>query len=148
MSKSLVESLPPEVKAWCARAVAGMIVADGNVTDSEIEFLKETISFLEDIQVIHEIVDFVKRKDKMVLQVLRAEPKAAAHILMYVASLAMSDSKLDDAEVEYFNYVGRKLGFGTEYSAEIMTWSRDYHRMIQKQKSLIKKADVAHGKTV
>ena len=42
------EAMSIEEKIWFARAIAGMIVADGRVDDSELEFLKEAISFLED----------------------------------------------------------------------------------------------------
>ena len=42
------EAMSIEEKIWFARAIAGMIVADGRVVDSELEFLKEAISFLED----------------------------------------------------------------------------------------------------
>ncbi len=41
------EAMSIEEKIWFARAIAGMIVADGRVDDSELEFLKEAISFLE-----------------------------------------------------------------------------------------------------
>ena len=39
------EAMSSEEKIWFARAIAGMIVADGRVDDSELEFLKEAISF-------------------------------------------------------------------------------------------------------
>ena len=42
-----VEQLDSEDKNWFARAIAGMVVADGRVDESETAFLKEALGFLK-----------------------------------------------------------------------------------------------------
>ncbi|SVE61977.1 uncharacterized protein METZ01_LOCUS514831, partial [marine metagenome] len=56
-----VEELSSEDKNWFARAIAGMIVADGRVDKSETVFLKQALGFLEDRSQVEEILGIVKQ---------------------------------------------------------------------------------------
>ncbi len=60
MEDQIIESLSPECKEWFAKAVVGMIFIDGKVDDSEIEYLKETISFLKDKELTKSILSFMR----------------------------------------------------------------------------------------
>ncbi|MGK5094807.1 hypothetical protein WDW89_22705 [Deltaproteobacteria bacterium TL4] len=141
MAKSILENLPSDVKNWCARAMVGMITADGVVTESELVFLKETISFLEDMDAINEIVKLVKSKEQIILQTLKTDPQTGAQILIHLATLAVTDGKLDDTESNFFIYVGKKMGFPSTYSSEILSWAREYIAINKRRKYLIKKAE-------
>ena len=61
------EAMSVEEKIWFARAIAGMIVADGRVDDSELEFLKEAISFLEDRDQVNGIMTVVRQGKTLLL---------------------------------------------------------------------------------
>ena len=56
-----VEQLDSEDKNWFARAIAGMVVADGRVDESETAFLKEALGFLEDRSQVEQIMGIVKQ---------------------------------------------------------------------------------------
>ena len=55
-----IEKLSAEQKLWFGYAIAGMITADGAVSDSEISYLKEAINFLDSRDEINNIVEMVK----------------------------------------------------------------------------------------
>ena len=56
-----VEQLDSEDKNWFASAIAGMVVADGRVDESETAFLKEALGFLEDRSQVEQIMGIVKQ---------------------------------------------------------------------------------------
>ena len=60
-----VEELSSEDKNWFARAIAGMIVADGRVDKSETVFLKQALGFLEDRSQVEEIMGIVKQENRL-----------------------------------------------------------------------------------
>lgn len=137
---SLVESLPPPVKIWFAYAVAGVITADGIVTEAELDFLRETINFLDNVEDINQIVGVVKNKERPVLQKINTDPEVAAMILIHLAGVAITDGKLDDSEIEFFKYVGKKLGFEWAYAEEVLEWGKENLRVNKLRKNLLKKA--------
>jgi len=106
-----VEILTNEDKIWFARSIAGMIVADGHVDDSEMDSLKEAISFLEDREEVDRLMAIVKSGKPPQLQVAQIESKQAFIILKYLAELMVADSVLSPSEVDYFIHVGKMLGF-------------------------------------
>ncbi len=61
-------------------------------------------------------------------------------ILMHLAQIAITDGKLDEPEVEFFKYVGTKLGFEGSYSDQILEWGKENLRVNKHKKSLLKKA--------
>ncbi|MBF0288242.1 MAG: TerB family tellurite resistance protein [SAR324 cluster bacterium] len=140
MAQSLVELLPPKVKVWFAHAVAGLITADGVVTESELVFLRETINFLENVDEINQVVGEVKNKERPVLQTINTDSNTAAMILIHLASIAIADGSIDQAEVDYFKYVGKKLGFDPAYSEEILQWGKDSIMLEKRKKGLVKRA--------
>ena len=114
MSNNLINSLSNEVKIWFAHAVAGLITADGIVTESELDFLREAIGFLEDVNDINKVVAMVKNKEKVSLQKLNTDHASAAIILIQLATIAITDGKLDPSEVEFFQGLDSTKGFDRE----------------------------------
>ena len=138
---SLAESLPSPVRIWFAYAVAGVIVADGVVTETELGFLRETINFLDNVDDINQVVGVVKAKERPVLQKINTDSHTAAMILIHLAEIAITDGKLDDSEVDFFKYVGTKLGFESTYSEEIIEWGKENLRANKHKKNLLNKAE-------
>ncbi len=87
------EAMSIEEKIWFARAIAGMIVADGRVDDSELEFLKEAISFLEDRDQVNGIMAVVRQGKTPSLEARKIDPKQSFIILKYLAELMVVDGK-------------------------------------------------------
>ncbi|PCI30503.1 MAG: hypothetical protein COB67_01600 [SAR324 cluster bacterium] len=138
MSGSFISQLPQAAKVWSAKAIAGIIVADGIVTNAELTVLRESIGFLEDVSTINEIVELVKDRVKPELQVLKTDRKIAAKILMSLAMVALTDNKLSASESQYFIYIAGKLGFEAGIAKMMMSWGRDYISLNEKKKVILR----------
>ncbi|MCP4297449.1 MAG: hypothetical protein GY786_17755 [Proteobacteria bacterium] len=138
MSGAFINHLPQAAKVWSAKAIAGLIVADGVVTDAELVVLRESISFLEDASHINEIVEMVKERIKPDLAVLKTEREIAAKILMSLAMVALTDNKLSHQESQYFIYVAGKLGIEPHIAKMMMNWGRDYIALNERKNSILK----------
>jgi len=111
-------------QVWFARAIAGMIVSDGHVDQSELDFLREAISFLKDQTEVGNLMKIVKSNEAPKLQVMKMDPKQAFIILKYLAMLIVADGKLSVNEVTFFQYVGKRLGFSSAILTKLWKTAR------------------------
>ncbi len=141
MSGTFIDSLPEIAKVWSAKAIAGIIVADGVVTNAELQVLRESIGFLQDGNTINEIVNMVKNREKPKLEALKSDRTIATKILMSLVLVALTDDKVTPAEVTYFTYVAGKLGFGKSFAKMVINWGREYIAVNNKKRALIQKGE-------
>ena len=137
MSGAFIRALPEAGKIWAAKAIAGIIVADGVVTDGELNVLKESISFLNNKDTINEIVGLVKDRVKPDLEVFKTDRKTSANILLSLGLVAVSDDKLTMHETQYFNYIAGKLGFEAGFAKVALTWAKEFISLNNKKNQLI-----------
>jgi len=137
MSGAFIRALPETGQIWAAKAIAGIIVADGIVTDEELNVLKESISFLNNKDTINEIVSLVKDRVKPDLEVFKTDRKTSANILLSLGLVAVSDDKLTMQEAQYFNYIAGKLGFGSGYAKIALAWAKEFIVLNKKKNQLI-----------
>lgn len=138
MSGSFISHLPKAAQVWSAKAIAGLIVADGMVTNAELGVLRESIGFLEDVESINEIVGMVKDRIKPKLEVLKTDRVIATKILMSLALVALTDDKISQAEAEFFTYIAGKLGFESGIAKAVMNWGREFIALNKKKQNIIK----------
>lgn len=138
MSGSFISHLPKQAQLWSAKAIAGLIVADGVVSNAELAVLRESIGFLQDVESINEIVSKVKEREKPKLEVLKTDRATATKILMALALVALTDNKLSSAETDYFKYIAGRLGFEEGIAKAIMNWGREFIALNKKKQALIK----------
>ncbi len=139
MSATFINNLPEVAKIWSAKAIAGIIVADGVVTNAELSILRESISFLKDTDIINEIVEMVKIREKPKLRVLKTDRSTATKILISLAVVALTDDKLNANEVDYFNYIAGKMGFEKKMAKSAMDWGREFIALDKRKRQIIKK---------
>ena len=137
MSRFDETKLPPEVKLWFARAIAGMITADGTVTDDEVAFLREAINFLEGVDDINQIVNLVKSRKIPGLQSINIDMTLAREILFYISDIAVTDGNLSQREIDFFRYIGSKLGIDQAYCQKIITWAKDYDQLKRRKQEIM-----------
>ncbi len=138
MSGRFISHLPKVAQLWSAKAIAGIIVADGVVTNAELAVLRESIGFLEDVDSINDIVSMVKDREKPKLEVLKTDRSTATKILMSLALVALTDDKLSAAEINYFKYIAGKLGFEGGIAKATINWGREFIALNKKKQSIIK----------
>ena len=106
-----VSFLSDEVKLWFAKAIAGMVVADGRVDNTEVEFVKAAIGFLTRQEDVATIMSIIKQKQIPPLGVSKIESKVSFTMLKFLAEIMVVAHKLSESEVLFFNQVGKLLGF-------------------------------------
>ena len=119
-----VEQLDSEDKNWFARAIAGMVVADGRVDESETAFLKEALGFLEDRSQVEEIMGIVKQGKPPEMPAAKIDSKQAFIMLKYLSELMVADAHLSPGEVRFFLYSGRLLGFTPDILTKLWKTAR------------------------
>jgi len=119
-----VEHMSSTEKNWFASSIAGMIVADGHADQTELEFLKEAINFLDNKEEITQIMAIIKNGNLPELSPLEIDPKQAFLMLKYLSQLMVADSDLSSKEIEFFLSTGRFLGFSNEILAKFWKSSR------------------------
>ena len=108
-----ISLLTDDEKLWFAKAIAGMVVADGRVDNSEVEFVKAAISFLGRREDATAIMEIIKQNKIPPLGVSKIGSKASFTMLKFLAEIMVVDHKLSESEVLFFNQVGKLLGFTT-----------------------------------
>ena len=133
-----IEKLSAEMKSWFANAIVGMISADGAVTDNEVSFLREAIDFLDNINDINRIVEMVKQRESPPLQNTKVDTKIARAMLFYIADVAVIDGSLSQREVDYFKYVGNKVGIDENYSLKVIGWAKDNYKLKKRKQEMLR----------
>ncbi|MCP4755177.1 MAG: hypothetical protein GY866_30280 [Proteobacteria bacterium] len=134
-----VETLSPEMKLWFATAIAGMITADGAVTNTEVAFLRDVVNFLDNRDDINNIVGMVKKRESPGLQNVNVDGPTAGRIMFHIAEIAMTDGSLSQKEVDFFKYIGRKISVGEPFCKKVISWAADYCKLMNRKNEILRK---------
>ncbi len=136
------EQLNEDAKRWLANAIAGMITADKSIVQTEVEYLRQAIGFLDNREEANTLMEMVKQKKQPNLHVLRGvERTLAVKILMSLAEVTVTDDKLTKSEVEFFVYAAKKLGFTSAFAQKVMKWAYSYLEAKRHRDSLLLEAE-------
>ena len=119
-----IEQMSSAEKNWFASSIAGMVAADGRADQSELNFLKEAINFLENKDEINKIMSVVKTGRPPEMGPLDIDPKQAFLMLKYLAQLMVADSDLSSKEIGFFLSTGKFLGFSNQILAKFWKSAR------------------------
>ena len=109
-----VEEMSSAEKKWFAHSIAGMVVADGRADQSEMNFLRDAINFIDDKEEVSNIMNVIKEGKTPEMSPLKIDPKQAFLMLKYLAQLMVADAHLDTKEIRFFLLSGKLLGFNNE----------------------------------
>ncbi len=109
MEFETIASMSDEVKEWFARAIVGMILADGRIDQSELDYLKGIISFLENADLIDSILELTGKNTIPELEPIKVEEKQALFIVEHLTSISIVDEDLDRNEKKFLRYAAEKL---------------------------------------
>jgi uncharacterized tellurite resistance protein B-like protein len=140
LENEFVSSLSPESRSWLAKAIGAMILGDGQVDNSELMFLREAISFLDDEQEVVALVQAVKTKSQIDLGRLDERMDRAAIIYFYLATVITITGKVSRAEADLFKQIAGKMGLPPDYAKVVLQWASDMMKMNKQRNQLIKAA--------
>ncbi len=118
------KKLDLEAKHWLARAIAGMVLADGEINPGETTRLKEALNLLEDEEESRYLVERVKNLIMPELEKIRLDKQLAFSILKNLAGVATADGVLDESESEFLELASEKLGFPEEIAERLIEMAR------------------------
>ncbi len=106
-----LQSLNTEARKWLLHATAGMAAADGDVSEAEMNRLREALALLGDEVDVASILDELKNSKLTELEPIELEKKEAFEVLKDLMHLAAVDGELSGGEAKFIDHVTELLGF-------------------------------------
>ena len=101
-------------KEWFATAMVAIVLADGKVSQGEVEGLMNSISFVQDPNAVERLKKYIQFQTPPPLSVFTGWEKEVRNkgaILLDLMDVAVSDSDLSPPEKAKFYELGNLLGF-------------------------------------
>ncbi|MBU2509892.1 TerB family tellurite resistance protein [bacterium] len=118
-----VHTLNKEQKVWYARFVIGAILADDEISPSEVDFLKQVISIVDSPDDKKELMQLISVKKRPPLTPPKGISKEVlAAIFIELILIMISDLDFADKEKEYLKEVSQLFNFSDAYFNELMSW--------------------------
>lgn len=114
-----------QTKEWFARAVVGMILADGRIDKAEIDYLNNLIGFLNDNQLVQRISTLLKNNEMPTLEPLEVVTNEALEIIKHLTVMAVVDEELANREIRYLKYVTDQLGLPAEIPDRFLALAKE-----------------------
>jgi len=80
----------------------------------------------------------VKRRESPPLQNMNIEKKIARTMLFYIADIAVTDGSLSQREINYFKYIGNKVGIDDSYTLRVIGWAKDDYKIKKRKQELLR----------
>lgn len=110
MQDQTLEKMSPEAKRWFAKAVVGMMLADGHIDRAEVNYFNDLVGFLNDEKLVRSMSDMLSNNQTPDLEPFDVLPNVGLEILKHLTIMAVVDEDLAPGEVEFLNEVSQKLG--------------------------------------
>lgn len=138
---SFVENLSVTGKLWFAKAILGAVTSDGRVDKEELLFLKQAISFLDDIEEIKKLIEAAKRREIPELTQRKDFSRDVAFkMMMCLCQIVSYDGEISEGEDLFIREIGRKLGFDHGFIEKTILFSTHAMKLSNKLKEMRKEA--------
>ena len=121
-----VHMLSKEQKIWYARFVIGAILADNEISPSEVDFLKQVISIIDSPEDKKDLMQLISAKKRPPLDPPKGIVKEVlAAIFLELVLIMISDLVFADKEKVFLKDVAQLFNFTDSYFAELMSWGEE-----------------------
>jgi len=121
-----VHTLNKEQKVWYANLVISAILADDEISPSEVDFLKQVISIVSDLATKKELMSRISSKKNFPLSEPPGLPKEIlAAIFVELSLIMISDLDFADDEKAFLKKVANLFRFEKSYFLELMRWAEE-----------------------
>jgi len=110
-------------REWFASAMIAMILADGSVSQAEVESLMQAISFVSNPLAVERLKKFIRFQSMPALPPFHGwerEPKTRGMMMLDLMSVAIADRDFSEKEREQFHRIGSLLGFSAPKVNELI----------------------------
>jgi uncharacterized tellurite resistance protein B-like protein len=112
--RSSIQTMTDAQREWFATAMVAMVVADGSVSQGEVEKLMQSISFVRSPQVVERLKKYVHFQSVPTLSPFQGwekDLKGRALLMIDLMEVAIADKEFSPKERDQFHHIGRMLGF-------------------------------------
>jgi uncharacterized tellurite resistance protein B-like protein len=110
-----IKAMNNRQKEWLATAMVAMVLADGNVSQGEVQSLMQSISFVQEPETVERLKKHIQFKTSPPIPTFSGwekETKYRATMLLDLIEVAISDRDFSPPEKAKFYEIGKLLGFG------------------------------------
>lgn len=125
MQNKTIESMAPETKHWFAKAIVGMILADGKIAKEELDYLNNLISFLSEPNIVEDASKMLKNNEVPSLDPLDISTNEALEIVKHLTIIAVVDEALANREVRYLKFVADQLGLSPDIPERFLALAKE-----------------------
>lgn len=125
MQDQTLEKMSPQAKEWFAKAVVGMMLADGHIDKAEVDYFNDLLGFLNNDQLVKSMSEMLSRKEAPELEPLDALPNVGLEILKHLTIMAVVDQDLAPGEVTFLNEIALKLGLNEGITDRFLSLARE-----------------------
>lgn len=111
---------------WYAQMIVAAILADGEITKPETDFIKEILPILKKPEERVELTNRIANKSApSVFKPSGVAPKILAAVFIELALVMISDIDFASTEKEFLDEVARVFQFQNDYYAELLAWCEE-----------------------
>ncbi|MDH5753291.1 MAG: TerB family tellurite resistance protein [Deltaproteobacteria bacterium] len=127
--KTKISALKSTQREWFATAMVAMVLADGDIDRSEVDFIMKMSTLVKDDATVERLKKFIQFKTMPPLgPPVDIDRKLGMTMIVDLIRIAVSDKDFDTAEKELIQNIGKGLGFKQDeldklimYGFELMT---------------------------
>ena len=113
--KTKISELKPLHRTWFATAMVAMVLADGSIDRSEVEFIVKLTSLVKDDGTVERLKKFIQFQTVPPLgSPAGIDKKTAMTMILDLIRIAVSDKDFAPAEKDMIEKIGRSMGFSRE----------------------------------
>ncbi len=113
--KTKISELKPPHRTWFATALVAMVLADGNIDRSEVDFVMKLTSLVKDEGTVERLKKFIQFQT---IPPLGSPPgidkKTAMTMIIDLIRIAVADKDFAPAEKDMVEKIGKSMGFSRE----------------------------------
>ncbi len=125
MQNKTIEQMAPLTKEWFAKAIVGMILADGRIDKAELKYLNDLIGFLKDESLVNTITTMLERNEMPTLDPVEPVTNEALEIVKHLTIMAVVDEDLANREVRFLKYATDQLGLSPEIPERFLSLAKE-----------------------
>ena len=127
--KTKISDLKTSQREWFATAMVAMILADGEIDRTEVEFIVKLASLVKDEGTVERLKKFIQYKTVPPLGTPgEVDKKIGMSMIIDLIRIAVADQDFAPAEKDMIEKIGKSMGFSREeldklvmYGFELMT---------------------------
>ena len=137
LQPSFSKRLSEKGKRWLAKAMVNMIMADKSIDASEVSYLEDAISLVEDEEERKKLMEAAKIREPFEIDILNTDREYAGYFFFYLAMIVAADGKVKTSEVNFLAKICGKLGFPSSSAKDVLHWTTKLVKLNTERENMV-----------